>query len=131
MSPHELPPLVLEFLSRHLRSLEELQLLIAVMQSPDRWWDANSAARELDLRPSEARRALDHFAASNLLDIKITGDVRYQFHPGTDELRAAARAVLAAYRADPLAMVRLMTTMAKGGIHDFADAFRIWRDDDR
>ena len=131
MSPHELPPFVLGFMASHIRSLEELQLLMALIQSPDRWWDANTAARELVMAPGVARRALDHFAASNLLDIRITGDVRYQFRPGTDDVRRAALACYDAYRADPLAMIQRVSAGTRGAIRDFADAFRIRRDDDR
>lgn len=129
MPTSKLPPLVLAFVSDHIRSLEELQLLMAVMHAPERWWDAATAARELILPVGTARRALDHLAAHNLLDIRITGDVRYQFRPGTDALRASAQACVEAYDAQPQAVVELVkgTTPAR----DFSDAFRIRRDDDR
>ena len=131
MSPHPVPPPVLAFVADHLRSLEELQLLIAVIQSPDRWWDATTAARELGITATVARRGLDHLAASNLLDIRITGDVRYQFCPGTGELRGAALATEEAYRLNPLGVVQLVAGTTRRGLRDFADAFRIRRDDDR
>lgn len=114
----------------HIRSLEELQLLVTLIQTPDRWWDARAVADELGLPTSVARRGLDSLASRNLLDIRITGDVRYQFRPGTDELREAALAFEEAYRARPLAVVQVVTGTAKRGIRAFADAFRIRRDDD-
>lgn len=117
-------------MAKHIHSLEELQLLLALMQTPDRWWDATAAARELGLARPAARRGLDALAARNLLDIRITGDVRYRFHPGTGELRAAARAIEDAYRANPLAVVQLVTQTGRRGLRDFSDAFRIRRDDD-
>jgi DNA-binding IclR family transcriptional regulator len=129
--PETLPPIVLAFMSDHVRTLEELQLLIALIQSPDRWWDAGTVARELGLSRSTARQTLDHLASRNLLDIRITGDVRYQFRPGTEELRTAALALEDAYRVRPLALVQLVAGQTKRGIRDFADAFRIRRDDDR
>jgi uncharacterized protein YajQ (UPF0234 family) len=91
MPPHELTPLVLEFVASHIRSLEELQLLMAVIRSPDQWWDEHTAARELLMSRRTARRGLDHLAASNLLDIRITGDVRYRFRPGTEALLSFPR----------------------------------------
>jgi hypothetical protein len=131
MSPHPVPQPALAFVAEYVRSLEELQLLIALIQSPERWWDATAAARELGMAMSAARRGLDALAARNLLDIRITGDVRYQFRPGTEELRAAARATEEAYRTNPLAVVQLVAQTGKRGLRDFADAFRIRRDDDR
>jgi hypothetical protein len=127
--PQELSPVVVAFLSQHIRSLEELHLLIAVMESGDRWWDAASAGRQLHTSPGAARRALDRLAQENLLDLRITDDVRYQFRPGTDELRAAARACVEAYVSAPLAVLQRVTA-SRRGLQDFADAFRIRRDDD-
>lgn len=122
---------MLAFVADHIRSLEELQLLLAVVQSPDRWWDVTMAARELGMTATAARRGLDALAARNLLDIRITGDVRYQFRPGTDALRDAAVATEETYRMNPLAVVRLVARTDRRGLRDFADAFRIRPDDDR
>ena len=131
MSPSLVPPLVLAFVADHVRSLDELQVLLAVVQAPDRWWDATSAGRELGIAATAAQRALDALAGRNLLDIRITGDVRYQFRPGTDALRAAALATEDTYRTNPLGVVQLVAQTSRRGLRDFADAFRIRRDDDR
>lgn len=131
MPRHTLSPEVLEFVANHVRSLEELQLLIAVIHAPDRWWDAQTAARELVMPMTTARRALDHLAARNLLDIRITAELRYQFRPGTEALRSAARAFVTAYDAEPEALVALVAKKTPPRhARDFADAFRIRRDDD-
>lgn len=128
----ELPPAVLTFVADHIRSLDELGLLMALIQSSDRWWDARMAARELGLTERAATGVLDSLATRNLLDIRITDDVRYQFRPGTPELEEAARAFAAAYRLNPLAVVQAVTKRDKAprSVRDFADAFRIRRDDD-
>jgi hypothetical protein len=100
------------------------------MQSGERWWDAETVARELLAPLRTARLALDRMASGNLLDIRITGDVRYQFRPGTEALRAGAAACFDAYRTNPLALTTLVSGAARRGFRDFADAFRIRKDDD-
>lgn len=130
MARQELAPAAVAFVAAHVRTLEELELLMSIIQSPDRWWDAAQAARESGMAVPAARRALDYFAAHNLLDIRITDDVRYQFSPGTSELRDAADAAAEAYRKRPLAVAKLVSPRAGRGVTDFADAFRIRRDDD-
>ena len=127
----ELSPVVLTFVAEHLRTLEELQLLMTCIQAGDRWWDATSVARELGFSPAVARRTLDHLASRNLFDIRITGDVRYQFRPGTPALQDAAQATAEAYRTNPVAVIRLVSDTTRRSIRDFADAFRIRKDDDR
>ena len=89
MSRREIAPAVQAFLAAHLSNLEQFQLLLHVMQTEDRWWDSQTASRELGIPETDARAALDHLAKHNLLDIRITGNVRYRFQPGTAELDAA------------------------------------------
>ena len=126
---HDVPPLVLAFVADHLTSVDELQLLLTCMQSGDRWWDARSAARELGVSETAARRALDRLAAHNLFDLKVTGDVRYQVRPGTAELAAAAQALLEAYRRNPVGIINGLASSPRRRLRDFADAFRIRKDD--
>ena len=126
-----IPEHVLGFVREHVRTVEELHLLIALFHSGDRWFDAASAARELNLTVSQAGAALDHLAKHNLLDIRITGDVRYQFRPGNPALGEAVAACIDAYRRHPLALLQVVTGTARRSIRDFADAFRIRSHDDR
>jgi hypothetical protein len=128
---HDVSPLVLAFVADHLRSVDELQLLLTCMHSGDRWWDAGMAARELGVSENAARRALDHLASRNLFDLRVTGDVRYQYRPGTPELAAAAQALSDAYRLNPVAIINRVAAAPRRSIRDFADAFRIRKDDDR
>jgi hypothetical protein len=133
MSQVDVTPLVLLFLADHITTLEQFQVLIRLVQDEDRWWDAAAIAGELGLRERPARAALDHLAKHNLLDIRITGAVRYQFHPGTDQLRAAAEACADEFRRKPLQVLAAVSGSGQGqkSLRDFANAFRIRRDDDR
>lgn len=130
MSKREISPVVLAFLAERVSNLEQFQLLMQVVQAEDRWWDSQAVARELGVSAAAARAALDHLAKHNLLDIRITGDVRYQFRPGTAELRAAALACAAEFRRSPVEVLTAVTGTAPKSIRDFADAFRIRRKDD-
>ena len=124
-----LSPAVIEFASTHIRTLEDLQVLLTCIEARDRWWDAAGVAREIGISRSAARRALDHLACGNLLDIRITGDVRYQFKPGNVALEAAAMGCAVAYRTNPIPILQLFTDPARRNLRDFADAFKIRRDD--
>ena len=121
---------VVAFVSEHARTLAELQLLMLLIDSGDRWWDAASAARESGMTVAEARRGLDFFGSRNLLDIRITGDVRYQYRPGTPELRDRAAACAAEYRTRPLDLAQLVSGPSPISVRDFADAFRLRRNQD-
>ncbi len=127
----ELPAAVTAFLDAHIDSLEQLELLLVVMQTPQRWWDASAVSAQLGVHPDAARSALEHLAAHNLLAIRVTGDVRYQYQPGRPELADAARLVGDVYRQRRVAVLQAVTQPERRSLRDFADAFRIRRDDDR
>jgi DNA-binding IclR family transcriptional regulator len=127
-------PTVVAFVAAHLRSYDDLVLLDALVGSSGRWWDASAVAQQLLLSEATARCALDHLAAHNLLEIRLTGDIRYQFHPGTPGLRKAALACIEAYRADPSGLARLLVNrgqaLGQRSIRDFADALSREIDDE-
>ena len=97
------------FARDYLRDLHDLQLLIALVNAPDRWWDARAAARVLQVPDDVARAALEHLAGRNLLEIRVTGEVRYQFRPGSEELRLRSLAFADGFAADPVEVVRALT----------------------
>ena len=130
MPSRELAPVVQAFLAAHVRTVEHLHVLMTIINGGDRWWDAHALCRELHTSIGVSRRALDWFAQHNLLDIRITDDVRYQFRPGTEELREAALAAADAFHTNPIAVLHQVTGATRRGMRDFADAFRIRRDDD-
>jgi hypothetical protein len=98
MSPDELPEPVREFLAQCAGSPDELGMLLMLMTASNRWWNARSAAQEIGLTEARARQVLDRLVSCNLLDIKVSNEVRYRFRPGTPTLQHRASALLALYR---------------------------------
>ncbi len=123
-------PSVVAFVAERIESLEQLELLVLVMESSERWWDAAGVAAALSIETEAARRALDRLAARNLLAICVTGDVRYQFQPAGDQLRRSVTSFRHAWRSNRLGILKLVSRQAPSSIRDFAKAFRIRRDGD-
>jgi hypothetical protein len=126
MPTEHLPEEIRAFLARCVGSVEELALLLMLMTSARRWWDAKAAGQELGMTEGRARRILDRLASHNLLDLRISDEVRYQFCPGTPALAASAAALDALYREQPGVVLRWAAGLGGSRISDFADAFR-WR----
>jgi hypothetical protein len=127
MNGDVLTPAIVEFLTQHIASLDELEILMLLVQASTRWFDAATAARHLGLSPERAHSALDALAARNLLDIRISDDVRYQFRPGRPDLEHVAVAAAEAYRRRPALIVHVVSGGASRGVRDFSDAFRFRR----
>jgi hypothetical protein len=130
-----MPPLpvdIVQFARSYIRTIEELETLIMCVDHRDRWWDATSLAGRIRISESRASRALDHLARTNLLDIRITDAIRYRFHPGTEDLETRAAAFASAYHRNRVDVVKLIARAGVAdSVRDFADAFRIKRDDNR
>ena len=127
-----LPAALVQFARSHVHSVEDLQAFILCVDHRDRWWDAAGVARALSMTESRARRILDQFARANLLDIRVSDEVRYRFAPGIQELDTQSVAFAAAYHNNPAEIVKFVArSTVADSVRDFADAFRITRHDDR
>src|SRR5688572_23338335 len=127
-----LPTALVQFARSYMRSVEDLQVFILCVDHRDRWWDASSMARGLSITESRARQILEQLARANLLDIRISDAVRYRFEPGVQELEQHALAFAAAYRNNPADVVTLIArSTVADRVREFADAFRIKRNDHR
>jgi hypothetical protein len=112
MSVHELPAHVHAFLSQFASSLDELAILLALIESRTEWWDAGSMGSRVGLPALSTRRVLDAFASRNLLDIRISDNVRYRLRPGTADLARDVDAVVGACRHSPGAVQRWASAQA-------------------
>ena len=103
-----LPPDIARFAAAYVPSIEDLQVLVLFVEGRDRWYDAARIAGLLSIPLAAAGAALDHLARHNLLDIRVTGDVRYRFRPGTATLETQATALVDTYRRNPELVLRLI-----------------------
>jgi hypothetical protein len=55
MPSEPLPSDVATFISDHLRSIDEIEVLTAIVDTPDRWWDARLVYSELGIAVGPAR----------------------------------------------------------------------------
>lgn len=127
VGPTGVPAQVAEFIAAHVRTIEQLELLLLLIQGADRWWDASGVVTALGVDAETARRTLDHLAAHNLLAIRITGDVRYQFQPGEAQLGESARLLAEFYRVNRLGVLQLIAEPERRSMRAFSDAFRFRR----
>ena len=126
-----LPASVEQFTRTYLQSVEGLLVFVTCLDNRERWWDSATMAREVGVTEAAAHKTLERLARGNLLDIRVTGAVRYQFKPGTPDLELQADMFAAAYRKNPVHIMRLVVPSLPRSLRDFAEAFRIKRDDDR
>jgi hypothetical protein len=130
MSLQPLPSEIAVFIRQHLFSVDEIEALTSMTNAPRRWWDAKLMCGELGVPVSTCECILDHLAGLNLLDIRLTDEVRYRLQPGTPELTRMIRRLVAVYRTNRTAVVRALARVARRGVLDFGDACRLRKDDE-
>jgi hypothetical protein len=126
-----LSPDVVEFVNETADSIERLELLVMLIESPDQWWDAVSAGHAVGVDPATTQRDLEHLATHNLLAVNLGSTVSYRYEPGNATVRAISQAFAAAHRNNPRALYRLVVGRQNRAVRDFANAFRVRRNDDR
>lgn len=130
MSPKPLPSDIAAFIGDHLLSVDEIEALSVMSDAPGRWWDAKLMCGEIGAPIWIVRCMFDHLAGLNLLDIRLTDEVRYRLHPGTPELSRMVRCLVSVYRTNRAAVLRAIARVARRGVLDFADAFTLRKDRD-
>jgi len=120
-----IPPSVLRFIARHLRSLMDLEVLMLVSMTPEKRWNAAGIALQLGIPGAAAREALEHLCRQNLLDVKVGEGLSYRFSPGAPHLGRAVDELFATYQDARVAVTAAVADAARQRLRDFADAFRV------
>lgn len=106
-------------------SVEELEILLLLLQNPERTWTAESAARELRISPLSAGDRLEELTREALLARVKGGEEAYRYAPGSPALDEAVRGLATAYTERRVTVINLIFSKPVDKIRTFADAFRL------
>lgn len=114
------------FVRDHIQSAEELETLLLLYRSTERWWTIDEIARELHLDRSSTRRALERLSGP-FLEVRLEADVCFRFATLNEERERLTARLDDAYHRDRTALMHLV---GRGGAaRDFADAFRLKKEE--
>ena len=122
IDPSGLPGEVTDLLLRHVESMEQTEVLLALSRKsgPVR---AGEIARELRISENNVVAAMDHFVQCNLA--VRDGSSAYRFAPSTPALAQAVTALDTAYNTRPVTLVKAIYARPSTAVQSFADAFRL------
>jgi AraC-like DNA-binding protein len=120
-----LPQDVHQFLYQHVESVEQLEVLILLLEHPERGWSPDEVARRLYSHPASIARRLAMLLGQGLLREIEPGC--YQYAPRTDELHGTTLRVAAMYRERRVAVVTLIASKPIENVRAFSEAFRLRR----
>lgn len=130
MSPDQLSADVRSFLAANIDSVEQLELLLLLHQSPEIEWTPASATATIYGHIDSVRERLRQLERQGLLARTGSGDLRYRYVPVDDHHRSTVDQVAATYKERRVAVITFIASLPLARVRAFSDAFRLRRDDD-
>jgi hypothetical protein len=110
------------FIREHIRSVEQLEVLLLLRRERTRLFTGEDAARELRVHPESASRWLEDLVARRLA---IREGDRFQFYPQGPTSDRDVAALAAAYADARVGVIQLIFTKPPEAVLSFADAFKL------
>jgi hypothetical protein len=120
------PEDVVRFLDSYVESIDQLEILRVLGESPDREWSAARLAAELQSPADKLSADVAALAGRGLVSTQTRGqELVCRYSPATRELGEQLRRLLQYYRERPVSMIKLVYARAADPLRAFADAFRL------
>lgn len=124
MSQQDLPPSVRGFISRFIRSVEQLEILLLFGREPDTIWFAQKVYDAILSTPVSVERWLDELARHGLLEKVSDPSVGYRCCRDQNLLSQVA-SLGEVYRTTPVRVIEAIYRRDANAAQSFADAFKI------
>jgi hypothetical protein len=122
--PQELPPSIRTFLSRYVRSIEQLEILLLLGTQPGVLWSASKVYEAILSTPSSVQRWLSELVSVGLLE--KTSDAAASYRCSTDgDVRSQIALLAQIYRTSPVRVIETIYKREANAAQSFADAFKL------
>ena len=118
------PASVRGFISSHIVSVAQLEVLLLLRAAADKKWTASEVARALVTQPEAAAGWLEDLRRCGLAS---ESEGMYRYAPANEELNGIVDALAESYANYRVAVIGLIFARPSERITSFADAFRIRR----
>jgi hypothetical protein len=121
----ELSAEVTRFIAEHIDAAEQLEILLLLHREPEREWTALDVSQAIYTVPASATLRLEGLVASGFVNSTGGADPRYRYAPRSPQLGQRVDLLADAYRADRVAVIKLIFSRPPDPVQSFADAFRL------
>ena len=128
MSADSLPGAVRQLLSRHIKSVEQLEVLLLVRSQPQRGWTAAEVYEVIRSSEPSIQSRLQTFTAGGFLTEEKGPPQTFRFSPKDQNLHAAVDQTAAAYQTSRVRVIEAIFAPETDPVQSFADAFRLRKD---
>jgi hypothetical protein len=120
---------VKQFITDHINSLEQLEVLLLLQSNQTKEWSADQVARELRIDPNSTATRLADLYERRLLNVKQTENPPlYWYEPSTRTLERIVSELGRLYPDHRVSIINLIFSKPIDKIKTFADAFKLRED---
>jgi hypothetical protein len=127
MAGETLPTSVQHFLSKYIRSLEQLEVLLLLRNSPTRSWAPAEVYEVVRSSRASVEERLESFVSLGFLGKEDGSPPTFRYAP-KDELGAALDETASAYQKWRVRVIEAIFTPVADPAQRFADAFKVRKD---
>jgi hypothetical protein len=124
----DFPDDVQSFLSEHISSVAQLEVLLLLRSRRDQEWTPAEVAKALYTTPDIVAEQLADLQRRGLLAVTDGSNLHYRYWPSTPELDASVERLDVTYRERRVAVITYIYSQPVDKVRTFADAFRLRRD---
>lgn len=126
MSDAEIPKEVIDFISEHITSMEQLEVLLLLSGEPNRDWSSEAVFTAIQSSQASVTQRLLEFCDRGLLIQPAPLSFRYL--PKSQALASVVRALAATHKERRVKVIELIYRKPVDNVQSFADAFKIRKD---
>jgi len=127
LSSGGIPAEVEQFIQDNIPSVEQLEVLLLLSESPEKAWSATEVSQKLHRQPLSVAARLDDLHLLGLLSVSGEAELRYCYAPG--DMAEIVRGLDRAYRERKDTVIGIIFSPSRNNLRAFSDAFRIRRHD--
>ena len=129
MSSYEIPNELAQFILDKIESVAQLEALLLCRQDPCVDWTTDAIAKRIYVSEEQARSALVRLHSEGLLGVKPGTPNRYHYNPSSEHIETLANQLAETYAKQLVPVTNLIHSKPRTKIQQFADAFRLRKDE--
>jgi predicted transcriptional regulator len=119
---------VKNFISKHIRSVEQLEILLLLSASPERIWTVQSVHQQIQSSQAAVAACLEKLHEQGFLTARKMPGLVYQYSPNSPELAKGVATLAATYKEKRIKVIEQIFEKSGDQLRNFLDAFKIRKD---
>ena len=128
MSAESLPASVRQLLSRHIKSVEQLEVLLLLRSNSQRAWTASQVYDVVRSSQCSIQARLQTFVTEGFVAEDKGPPQTFRFAPKDQNLQSAVDQTAAAYQTSRVRVIEAIFAPEADPVQSFADAFKLRKD---